>query len=179
MLMVVKNNYFYSQPDQNLDFIANGDIARVMKVYRTENMYGFRYAQVRLQFIDYDNFEFDCKIFLDTLTIDAPSFGNEQNQQLSQSIQEDYLHIKNKKKRWEAIRENEYFNALQVKFSYAVTCHKAQGGQWKAVFIDHGYLTPEMMTIDYLRWFYTAFTRPKDKLFLINFDKRFFGDDFI
>jgi exodeoxyribonuclease V len=177
MLMIVKNNYFYSQPDSNFDFIANGDIARVTKVLRTEEMYGFRYATVRLSFIDYDNLELECKIFLDTLTIEAPSFGSEQHQQLFNTIQEDYLHIKNKRKRWDEIKQNEYFNALQVKFAYAVTCHKAQGGQWKAVFIDHGYLTKEMLTIDYLRWFYTAFTRPKEKLFLVNFDKEFFGKE--
>lgn len=177
MLMIVKNNYFYSRPDENFDFIANGDIARVEKVVRTEEMYGFRYATVRLCFIDYNDLELECKIFLDTLTIEAPSFGNEENQRLFNAIQEDYIHIKNKKKRWEEIKNNEYFNALQVKFSYAVTCHKAQGGQWKAVFIDHGYLTPEMLSIDYLRWFYTAFTRPKEKLYLVNFDKRFFGNE--
>jgi exodeoxyribonuclease-5 len=177
MLMIVKNNYFYSQPDSNFDFIANGDIARVEKVLGTEEMYGFRYATVRLSFIDYENLELECKIFLDTLTIEAPSFGNEHNQLLFNAIQEDYLHIKNKKKRWEEIKQNEYFNALQVKFAYAVTCHKAQGGQWRAVFIDHGYLTKEMLTIDYLRWFYTAFTRPKEKLFLVNFDKKFFGSE--
>jgi exodeoxyribonuclease-5 len=177
MLMIVKNNYFYSQPDSNFDFIANGDIARVVKVLRTEEMYGFRYATVRLSFIDYDNLELECKIFLETLTIEAPSFGSEQNQLLFNAMQEDYIHIKNKRKRWDEIKQNEYFNALQVKFAYAVTCHKAQGGQWKAVFIDHGYLTKEMLTIDYLRWFYTAFTRPKEKLFLVNFDKKFFGEE--
>jgi exodeoxyribonuclease V len=177
MLMIVKNNYFYSQTENNFDFIANGDIARVQKVLGTEEMYGFRYATVRLCFIDYDDLELECKIFLDTLTIEAPSFGSEQNQQLFNAIQEDYIHIKNKKKRWEEIKQNEYFNALQVKFAYAVTCHKAQGGQWKAVFIDHGYLTEEMLNIDYLRWFYTAFTRPKERLFLVNFNKKFFGEE--
>jgi exodeoxyribonuclease-5 len=177
MLMIVKNNYFYTQPENNFDFVANGDIARVEKVFRTEEMYGFRYANVRLRFLDYENLEIECKIFLDTLTIEAPSFGSEQNQQLFNAMQEDYLHIRSKRKRWEEIKQNEYFNALQVKFAYAVTCHKAQGGQWKAVFIDHGYLTKDMLTIDYLRWFYTAFTRPKEKLFLVNFDKKFFGED--
>lgn len=177
MLMIVKNNYFYSQPDSNFDFVANGDIACVEKLLGTEEMYGFRYANVRLKFLDYDNLELECKIFLDTLTLESPSFGSKQNQQLFNAIQEDYLHIKNKKKRWEEIKQNEYFNALQVKFAYAVTCHKAQGGQWKAVFIDHGYLTEEMLSVDYLRWFYTAFTRPKEKLFLVNFNKKFFGEE--
>ncbi|MBN1926773.1 MAG: AAA family ATPase [Prolixibacteraceae bacterium] len=175
-LMVVKNNYFYTQPDEGLDFIANGDIARVVKVHRTEEMYGFRYASVALQFIDYNNLEVECKIFLDTLMLDAPSFGRDENQRLFNNVSEDYLHIGNKAKRWKEIRENEYFNALQVKYAYAVTCHKAQGGQWDVVFIDQGYLTEEMIDVEYLRWLYTAFTRPKKKLYLVNFDKRFFED---
>ncbi len=174
MLMVVKNNYFYINQEENLEFIANGDIVKVVKVHRIEELYGFRFASVTIQLLDYNELEIDCKIFLDTLTIDAPSLSNEDNQRLFAAVQEDYLHIGNKKKRWEEIRKNEYFNALQVKYSYAVTCHKAQGGQWDAVFIDHGYLTEEMLTIDYLRWFYTAFSRPKKKLFLVNFDKHFF-----
>lgn len=173
-LMVVKNNYYYVEPDEGLDFIANGDIARVVKVKRTEEMYGFRFASVILQFVDYNNLEIDCKIFLDTLMLEAPSFGQEDNQRLYENVMEDYLHIGNKAKRWKEIRENEYFNALQVKYAYAVTCHKAQGGQWDAVFIDQGYLTEDMIDIEYLRWMYTAFTRPKKKLFLVNFNKRFF-----
>ncbi len=177
ILMIVKNNYHYSSPEDNLEFIANGDIAKVIKVHRIEDLYGFRFASVTLQFVDYKNIEIDCKIFLDTLMIDAPSLGNEDNQKLFNAVQEDYLHIKNKKQRWKEIRENEYFNALQVKYAYAVTCHKAQGGQWDAVFIDHGYLTLEMLSVDFLRWFYTAFTRPKKKLFLVNFDKKFFKDE--
>lgn len=177
ILMIVKNNYFYASPEDNLEFIANGDIAKVVKVVKTEEMYGFRYATVILQFIDYENIEMECKIFLDTLTIDAASFGTEDNQKLFNAVQEDYLHIKNKKNRWKEISENEYFNALQVKYAYAVTCHKAQGGQWDAVFIDHGYLTQEMLTVDFLRWFYTAFTRPKKKLFLVNFNKNFFSEE--
>jgi exodeoxyribonuclease V len=177
MLMVVKNNYFYSMPDDNLEFIANGDIVRVQKVFGTEELYGFRFANVRLSFVDYGEIELECKIFLDTLTLEAPSFSNEQNQLLFNAIQEDYLHIRNKKKRWEEIRTNGYFNALQVKFSYAVTCHKAQGGQWDAVFVDHGYLLKEMLNIEFLRWFYTAFTRPKKRLFLVNFNKEFFGEE--
>jgi exodeoxyribonuclease-5 len=173
-LMVVKNNYFYIEPGEGLDFIANGDIARVVKVHRTEELYGFRFASVTLGFIDYDNLEIDCKIFLDTLKLEAPSFGHEENMRLYNNVQQDYQHIGNKAKRWKEIRGNEYFNALQVKYAYAVTCHKAQGGQWKAVFIDQGYLTEEMIDVEYLRWLYTAFTRPVKKLYLVNFDKRFF-----
>ncbi len=177
LLMIVKNNYHWTDGEGKIDFIANGDIARVVKIYKTEELYGFRFANVTLQFIDYDNIELECKIFIDTLTIEAPAFGNSENQKLFNAIQEDYQHITSKKKRWEEIKKDPYFNALQVKFAYAVTCHKAQGGQWEAVFIDHGYLTEDMLNIEYMRWLYTAFTRPKTKLFLVNFDKRFFEQD--
>ena len=176
MLMIVKNNYHWTAPDEQLDFIANGDIAKVVRVHKIEELYGFRFAHVTLEFIDYNNLEMECKIFLDTLTIEAPALGSEENRKLFEAVQEDYLHIGDRKKRWKAIREDSYFNALQVKFAYAVTCHKAQGGQWDAVFIDHGYLIEEMLNVDYLRWFYTAFTRPKTKLYLVNFDKKFFGE---
>jgi exodeoxyribonuclease V len=177
MLMVVKNNYHWTDPEKKLDFIANGDIAKVVRVLKLEELYGFRFAQVSLQFVDYDELEIECKIFLDTLSIEAASFGNNENQLLFNAIQEDYLHITNRRKRFEEIRENPYFNALQVKYAYAVTCHKAQGGQWEAVFIDHGYLLEEMINIDFLRWFYTAFTRPKSRLYLVNFSKQFFGEE--
>ena len=176
MLMIVKNNYHWVDPEGKLDFIANGDIAKVIRVHGTEELYGFRFANVTLEFIDYDNFELECKIFLDTLNLEAPAFGNDENRKLFEAVQEDYLHLGDRKKRWAAIKEDPYFNALQVKFAYAVTCHKAQGGQWEAVFIDHGYLIEDMLNIDYLRWFYTAFTRPKTKLYLVNFDKKFFGE---
>ncbi len=178
LLMVVRNNYFYVNPDENLEFIANGDIGKVIRIGKHETIYGFRFANITLQLLDYQNLEIDCKIFLETLLLEKPSFGNEETQKLFQAVSEDYSDISNKKKRWEKIRENPYFNALQVKYAYALTCHKAQGGQWEAVFIDHGYLTEEMISIDFLRWMYTAFTRPKTKLFLVNFDKKFFaGDD--
>jgi exodeoxyribonuclease-5 len=177
LIMVVKNNYYWINPEENLDFIANGDIARVVRLNRTEEIYGFRFADVTLELIDYNNLEIDCKIFIDTLTIDGPSFGYADNQKLFNAVQEDYIHIGNRKKRWQEIKENPYFNALQVKFSYAVTCHKAQGGQWDAVFVDHGYLTEDMLEVDYLRWFYTAFTRAKRVLYLVNFDKHFFGEE--
>lgn len=176
MLMIVKNNYHWIDPDGKLDFIANGDIARVARVHRFEELYGFRFAQVTLQFIDYEDLEIDCKIFIDTLELESASFGTEDNQKLYYSVQEDYMHIGSKKDRWKEIKANPYFNALQVKYAYAITCHKAQGGQWDAVFIDHGYLIEEMLTVDYLRWLYTAFTRPKKKLYLVNFDKKFFGE---
>lgn len=176
LLMIVKNNYHWADVEGKMDFIANGDIARITKIYSTEELYGFRFANVTLNFIDYDNIEIDCKIFIDTLTIESPSFSSIENQKLFNAVSEDYQHIGNKKKRWDELKKDPYFNALQVKFSYAITCHKAQGGQWDAVFIDHGYLTEDMLNIEYLRWFYTAFTRPKSKLYLVNFDKKFFGE---
>lgn len=176
LLMVVKNNYFWMDEDVQLDFIANGDIAEIKKIWKTEELYGFRFANVTLRFVDYDDVELDCKIFIDTLAIETASFSQEQNRQLFDAVSEDYAEIKNKRERWKKIKENPYYNALQVKFAYAVTCHKAQGGQWKAVFIDHGYLTEEMLDTEYYRWLYTAFTRPVEKLFLVNFNKNFFAE---
>jgi len=177
LLMVVKNNYHWIDEDAELDFIANGDIAEIQTIYGYEELYGFRFADVSLRFIDYENVELDCKIFLDTLSIETASFPYEQNRQLFETVSEDYQDIRNKKNRWKKIRENPYFNALQVKYAYALTCHKAQGGQWKSVFIDHGYLVEDMLDNDYYRWLYTAFTRPIDKLYLVNFSKHFFEDE--
>lgn len=174
LLMIVKNNYFWIDEDMELDFIANGDIAEVTHIYGYDELYGFRFANVSLRFVDYENVEIDCKIFLETLSIETASFTQEQNHQLFEAVSEDYMEIKNKKDRWKKVKENPYFNALQVKFAYAITCHKAQGGQWKAVFIDHGYLTEDMLDTEYYRWLYTAFTRPTEKLFLVNFNKNFF-----
>lgn len=174
LLMVVKNNYFWLGEDEKLDFIANGDIVEVQSIYNYEELYGFHFAYVCLKFIDYDDLEIDCKIILETLSIETASMSYEDNQRLFEAVAEDYLDIRNKKKRWEKIKENEYFNALQVKFAYAVTCHKAQGGQWDAVFVDQGYLVEDMLNIEYLRWLYTAFTRPVKELYLVNFNKEFF-----
>jgi exodeoxyribonuclease-5 len=176
LLMVVKNNYFWLDEGMELDFIANGDIAEVTHIYGYEELYEFRFANVSLRFIDYENVEIDCKIFLETLSIETASFTQEQNRQLFEAVSEDYQEIRNKRNRWKKIKENPYFNALQVKYAYAITCHKAQGGQWKAVFIDHGYLTEDMLDIEYYRWLYTAFTRPTEKLYLVNFNKSFFSD---
>ena len=176
LLMVVKNNYFWVNEDIGLDFIANGDIAEVERIYGYEELYGFRFANVNLRFIDYDDVEVDCKIFLETLTIETASFPYEKNRELYQTVAEDYPEIRNKKELWKKVKENPYFNALQVKFAYALTCHKAQGGQWKAVFIDHGYLVEDMLDKEYYRWLYTAFTRPTEKLFLVNFHREFFEE---
>ncbi|WP_346859778.1 AAA family ATPase [uncultured Draconibacterium sp.] len=179
LLMVVKNNYFWAEgeADLELDFIANGDIAEIISIYGYEELYGFRFANVSLRFVDYENVELDCKIFLETLSIETASFPYEKNTELFYAVSEDYADERNKKKRWEKIKSNPYFNALQVKYAYALTCHKAQGGQWKAVFVDHGYLTEDMLDTEYYRWLYTAFTRPTEKLYLVNFDKGFFEDE--
>ncbi|MBQ6584707.1 MAG: AAA family ATPase [Alistipes sp.] len=176
MLMVVKNNYHYTERIEQcpMSFIANGDIARLKRIRRFEELYGFRYANAVLEFGDYDNTEIECKVLLDTLNSESPSLTYEQSQQLFSQIEQDYTDIKSKIKRFKEIRENEYFNALQVKFSYAVTCHKAQGGQWSAVFIDRFLFGDEPMTKDMLRWLYTAMTRATEHLFLVNFDDKFF-----
>ncbi len=176
LLMVVKNNYFWLGEDEKVDFIANGDIVEIQSIYSYEELYGFHFANVCLKFVDYDDLEIDCKILLETLSIETASLGYEDSQRLFQSVAEDYQDIRSKKKRWEKIRENEHFNALQVKFAYAVTCHKAQGGQWDAVFVDQGYLVEDMLNVEYLRWLYTAFTRPVKELYLVNFNKEFFGE---
>lgn len=176
MLMVVKNNYHYTERIEGcpMSFIANGDIACLKRIRRFEDLYGFHYANAVLEFADYDNTEIECKILLDTISSESPSLTYEQSQQLFTEVEKDYLDIKSKIKRFKEIRENEYFNALQIKFSYAVTCHKAQGGQWKAVFIDRFLFGDEPMSKDMLRWLYTALTRATERVFLVNFDDRFF-----
>lgn len=175
LLMVVKNNYFWPAEGSGIDFIANGDIAEIISIRGYEELYGFRFANVSLRFVDYENVELECKIFLETLTLESASFPYEQNRQLFDAFSEDYMDTRNKRDRWKKIRENPYYNALQVKYAYALTCHKAQGGQWKAVFVDHGYLTEDMLDKEYYRWLYTAFTRPTEKLYLVNFNDGFFG----
>ena len=176
LLMIVKNNYHWSKQLEELDFIANGDIAEIIRIRKYEERFGFHFANVVLRLIDYQDLEIECKILLETLTVEAPALTSEENKRLFEAISEDYEEIRNKRERWKKIREDPYFNALQVKYSYAVTCHKAQGGQWKAVFLDHGYLTAEMIDREFLRWFYTAFTRSEERLYLVNFHKDFFNE---
>jgi len=175
-IMVVKNNYYWSETIEELDFIANGDIAEIIKVYDYQELYGFSFADIRIRLIDYNDIELDVKILLDTLNIESASLSTEENKKLFFSILEDFEDIKLKKQRYKKVRENPYFNALQVKFSYAITCHKAQGGQWKVVFLDQGYITREMLSREYLRWLYTAFTRTVDKIYLVNFSDDYFTD---
>ena len=176
MLMVVKNNYYWREllgkEDKSLldkiDFIANGDMAEIVRVGGVEEMYGFRYAEVTLSLVDYEDCEIDVMIMLDTLMSESPSLTREESERLFAAVWEDYPEIRSKRKRMEEIRKNPYYNALQVKYGYAVTCHKAQGGQWKHVFLDQGYVTADMMNADYYRWLYTAFTRATEKLYLVN-----------
>ena len=175
LLMVVKNKYL-TPPTQNsasgaIDFIANGDRARVQRVRNVRDLYGFRFADVWLQFPDYDDYEMTSTVLLDTLTTEAPALTHEQSDQLFQAVLEDYSDIPQKAERMKKMKEDPYYNALQVKFAYAVTCHKAQGGQWAHVYIDQGYMTDDMLTPDYVRWLYTAFTRATEKVFLVNWPK--------
>lgn len=176
MLMVVKNNYFYTErlKDCNMSFIANGDVARLTRIRRFEDLYGFHFAHAVMTFGDYNDTEIECKILLDTLSSESPSLSYDDSKRLFYEVEKDYLDTKSRIKRFKEIRENEHFNALQVKFSYAVTCHKAQGGQWRAVFVDRCIFGDEEMSRDMLRWLYTAVTRATDKLYLVNFDERFF-----
>ena len=174
-LMVVKNNYYWLDENSPMGFIANGEIAEVLWRGNIEEKYGFRFLDVSVRFTDYPQMQsLDVKIMLDTLYSESPALGSEGGQQLFENILQEYAAINNKQKRMELLRQNPYFNALQVKFAYAVTCHKSQGGQWKAVFIDQGYLSEEMINSEYARWLYTAITRATDKLYLLNFNALFF-----
>ena len=175
-LMVVKNNYYYTERMEKspMSFIANGDIALLKRIRRFEDFYGFHFADAILSFGDYGNTEIECKILLDTLSSESPSLTREQSRQLFDEVEKDYMDTASRLKRFRQIRENPHYNALQVKFAYAVTCHKAQGGQWRAVFVDRCLFGDEPMTRDMLRWLYTAVTRATEKLYLVNFDERFF-----
>ncbi len=174
-MMIVKNNYFWLQDSSKAGFIANGDIVEILKIRGEENRYGFRFANVVLRMVDYPNEpDLEVKILLDSILTDAPSLTGEQFKKLYDAVSEDYEHEPNRKKRNELIRQNPYYQALQVKFAYAVTCHKSQGGQWDAVFVDQGYLTDEMISLEYLRWLYTAITRAKKELYLVNFSEQFY-----
>ena len=171
LLMVAKNNYYWGSENKELDFIANGDVAVVRRMRRVREMYGFRFADVVLTFPDYDDLELEVKVLLDTLHSDTPALTREQSEHLFNAVQEDYKDITVKRERVKKLKEDPYYNALQVKYAYAVTCHKAQGGQWKRVFIDQGYMTEDMLTPDYFRWLYTAFTRATETLYLVNWPK--------
>ena len=173
-LMIVKNNYSYSlggSEGVEGTFIANGDVAVVQRVRNIHEQHGFRFAEVTLQFPDYDDCELTATVLLDTLTSESPSLTREQQQQLYDRVMEDYADIPLKSDRIKKLKADPYYNALQVKFAYAVTCHKAQGGQWAHVYIDQGYMTDDMLTPEYYHWLYTAFTRATERLLLVNWPK--------
>ena len=169
LLMVAKHNYYWTEKEKNLDFIANGETAVVRRVRRTAEMYGFRFADVLLSFPNWQDAELEVRLLLDTLHSDAPALSREESERLFQTVLEDYVDISLKRDRMKKMKADPYYNALQVKYAYAVTCHKAQGGQWKNVFLDQGYMSEEYLTPDYFRWLYTAFTRATDTLYLVNY----------
>ena len=172
ILMVVRNKYLDPKLKAPVAFIANGDRGIVRRVSNFRDLYGFHFADVSLEFPDYDNFELDTTVILDTLTSESPALTREQNEKLFNAVMDDYADIPLKADRMQGLREDTYYNALQVKFGYAVTCHKAQGGQWTDVFVDQGYLTDDMIGPDYIHWLYTAFTRATGHLYLVNWPER-------
>ena len=196
LVMVAKNNYYWTSlenskfkiqnskmppapcplplapsPEEGTNFIANGDVAVVRRFRNERELYGFRFADVTLRFPDYDNMELDVTVLLDTLQSEAPSLTRQQQEQLFNAVWEDYPEIRDKRERMKRLRQDPYYNALQIKYAYAVTCHKAQGGQWQHVYIDQGYITEDMLSPDYFRWLYTALTRATEKVFLVNWPK--------
>ena len=196
-IMIVKNNYYWVEQEVRkliaergemkeqsvgaqsssfnvqlpLSFIANGDIAVVRRVRRTREVYGFRFADVLLRFPDYDDYEMETTVLLDTLHSESPSLTKEESERLFQSVMDDYAHITTKKERYQQLRLDPHFNALQIKYAYAVTCHKAQGGQWGCIYLDQGYLPPDTSVVDYYRWLYTAFTRATEQVYLVNWPR--------
>ena len=175
-VMVVKNNYFWLKDSSSAGFIANGDICEVMRINNIKELYGFKFAEVEVRMIDYPDMKpFETVLLLDTLSSETPSLSYEESNKLYEAVKEDFADEKSKYKQFISVKKNKYFNALQVKFSYAMTCHKSQGGQWKTVFIEQPYL-PDGPSVEYLRWLYTAVTRAQEKLFLIGFKDECFVD---
>lgn len=173
-MMVVKNNYFWLKPNSTAGFIANGDIIEVLEIFALKEIYGFKFAEVRVRMVDYaDQRPFETVLLLDTIRATTPSLSFEDGNKLYQEVSKDYMHEKSKYKRFLGVKNNRYFNALQVKFSYAITCHKSQGGQWDTVFVEQPYLH-NGVDKEYLRWLYTAVTRAKRQLYLIGFKDNFF-----
>ena len=176
-LMVVKNNYFWLKPNSEAGFIANGDIIKILEIFGIKELYGFRFAEVNVQMVDYPNMKpFETVVIIDTLESNNPSLNYEESNTLYQEVMKDYEDETSKYKKFLKVKNNKFFNALQIKFSYAMTCHKSQGGQWHTVFVEQPYL-PNGMDRDYLRWLYTAITRSKEKLYLIGFKNDFFSID--
>ena len=175
ILMIVRNNYFYLPEDSKAGFLANGDFVEITKIIRFEEMFGFRFAYLQLKLIDYpDEPLFEARVILDTLHSNYPCLSADESKKLYQEVCQDYLDVQPQKKQKEAVMNDPYLNALQVKYAYALTCHKSQGGQWNAVFVDQGYLKEDMINYEYIRWLYTAVTRATDELFLVNFQSTFF-----
>ena len=175
ILMVVKNNYFWLGDDTKIGFIANGEMIRIVRVRKVEELHGFEFAHLLVRFVDYDELgEVELIIHTESLNVEGPSLSRERLKDLFFSVERDYSHIREKKKRYEKILADPYFNALQVKYAYAVTCHKSQGGQWADVYIDQGYINEEMLNPDYYRWLYTALTRGTNRVYLVNFVDEFF-----
>ena len=174
-LMVVKNNYHWLDDDSEIGFIANGDIVEVLAARNFQELYGFHFVDVTLRFVDYaDAPPLDCKLLLEALHSESPSLTRDESQRLYTEVLADYADLPTKAERLNAVRANPYYNALQVKFAYSLTCHKTQGGQWPVVFIDQGYLTDDMLDREFMRWLYTAITRATKRVYLLNFDDRFF-----
>lgn len=172
MLLVAKNNYLWSQPYREVPFIANGDLIEVVKVRKTLEMYGFRFADLQVRFPETD-WEMEVRVLLDSLTAEAPALDAASQDRLYQAVLEDYSYCRSRKELFENLRKDPWFNALQVKYGYAMTCHKSQGGQWKHIYLDQGWMTDDMMGIEYYRWLYTALTRATEKVYLVNFDDKF------
>lgn len=176
MLMVVRNNYFYAPDDAPSGFLANGDFAEIRKIISFDELYGFRFATLEIQLLNAANSQpFEVKVILDTLHTNSPALSQEQNKELYSAVLEDYMDLTNKKELNEALAKDPYLNALQIKFAYAITCHKSQGGQWNAVFINQGYITDELINLEFIRWLYTAVTRAKEEVYLINFHEKFYS----
>ena len=174
LLLVTKNNYFWSKEYPDLEFIANGDIAEIVRIRGYHDMYNLRFADITLNFLDYDC-EIDARILIDSLYTETPAAADQLHKKLLAAVEEDFIEIGNRRERYKAMIKSDYLNALHVKFGYAITCHKAQGGQWQEVFLDQGGITADSIDSDYLRWLYTAFTRAQKKLYLINFNDNFFN----
>ena len=174
-LMIARNNYFWTADCKEMDFIANGEIVEIVRVRRTYEMYGFRFADVLVRFEDYE-LELEVKIVLDALQAETPALSKEQNDKLFYTVLEDYQDESTKAGKIKKMKADPHYNALQVKYAYAVTCHKAQGGQWPNVFLDIGYITEEMLGEDFYRWLYTAFTRATQRLYLVNLPDEFVAD---
>ncbi len=175
ILLVARNNYFYFPADAPGDFLANGDFVEIVKIIRYQDMYGFRFADLELRMVDYDSGKFEAKVVLDSLHTPAPALLAEDNKRLYDLVAAEYEELAERTERLISMKNDPFLNALQIKFAYALTCHKSQGGQWQAVFIDQGFLKDDMLNQDFIRWLYTALTRATDEVFLVNFDDKFFG----